>query len=131
MFGMSVEVDDELDKIAKAVDRSIYRNIRHAAFSIRKYIQQSIKRSVDPSAPGEPVATRGRRGNVKNSIFAAVENDNAIIGPRYSFVGVSMEAHEFGKSFHGQDYPARPTSGPALDANQSRFAASFAGSIGE
>ncbi len=131
MFGFSFKSEVNFKPVEKAADRAIYRNIRHAAFSVRKYIRESIKKSKDPAAPGDPVTTRGRKGNVKNSIFAAVENDNAIIGPRYSFVGASMEAHEFGKSFHGQKYPARPTSGPALDANQDRFASSFAGSVGE
>lgn len=131
MFGFSFKSETEFPKVERAVDKSIYRNIKHAAFSIRKYIRESIKRSSGPSSPGQPVATRGRQGNVKNSIFAAVEPDNAIIGPRYSFVGDAMEAHEFGGTRFGTTYPARPTSGPALEANQDRFANSFAGSIGE
>jgi len=131
MFGFTFKTITEFTKVEKAADSAIYRNIKHAAFSIRKFIRESIKKSADPSEPGHPVATRGRRGNIKNSIFAAVEQDNAIIGPRYSFVGDAMEAHEFGGTRYGQKYPARPTSGPGLTANQDRFAQSFAGSIGE
>lgn len=131
MFGMSVKVEDNTAAVQKAADRSIYQNIRHAAFSIRKYIRDSIKKSPDPSDPGQPVATRGKRGNVKASIFAAIEQDNAIIGPRYSMVGDVMEALEFGGTRGTDRYQARPTSGPGLTANQDRFASSFAGSIGE
>lgn len=131
MLGFSFKSETDFPKVEKAVETSIYRNIKHAAFSIRKYIRESIKRSAGASSPGQPVATRGRQGNVKNSIFAAIEPDNAIIGPRYSMVGDSMSVHEFGGSRYGTDYPARPTSGPALEANQDRFANSFAGSIGE
>ena len=131
MFGMSAKVEPELQKVEKAASKAIIQNIRHAAFAIRKSIRESIKKSPDAAEPGQPVATRGRKGNVKNAIFAAVEGDTAIIGPRYSFVGDAMEAHEFGKTRGEDKYPARPTSGPGLDANVDRFAGSFAGSIGE
>lgn len=131
MIGFTIKLLPSFERVQKAADRAVYRNIRHAAFSIRKYIRESIKKSPQASDPGKPVATRGKRGNVKNSIFAAVEPDNALIGPRFSFVGDAMEAHEFGKRRGEDSYPARPTSGPGLDANQDRFAESFRGSIGE
>jgi phage gpG-like protein len=121
----------QMDKvIEKAAERGAYENIRQAAFSIRKTIRESIKKSSGPSDAGKPVATRGKRGNVKNSIFAAIEKDTAIIGPKYSFVGDSMYFHEFGKKRGRITFPARPTSGPGLTANLDRFAGSFRGSIG-
>lgn len=131
MFGLSSSTFQNFGKVEKAKDKSVYRNIRHAAFSIRKSIRESIKRSTNPSSPGQPVATRGGRGNVRASIFVAAEEDNAIIGPRFSFVGDAMEAHEFGKRRGANSYQARPTSGPGLEKNTDRFADSFAGSIGE
>ena len=131
MFGFSFKSETEFSKVEKAADRGIYSSIRHAALSIRKYIRESIKKSPEASEPGEPVATRGKRGNVRNAIFAAIETDNAIIGPRYSFVGDAMEAHEFGGRRKENTYEARPTSGPGLLANTDRFAESFRGSIGE
>lgn len=131
MFGMSVKTEDTFNRVQQAADRAVYKNIRHAALSIRKTIRESIKKSANASSPGSPVATRGKRGNVKNSIFAAVDGETAIIGPRHSFVGDSMEAHEFGGRRGEDKYPARPTMGPALDANTDRFASSFRGSIGE
>lgn len=131
MFGLSASTSQSFGKIEKAKDKAVYRSIRHAAFSIRKSIRESIKKSAEPSDPGQPVATRGKRGNVKNSIFVAAEDDNAIIGPRFSFVGDAMEAHEFGKRRGVNKYQARPTSGPGLEKNTDRFADSFAGSIGE
>jgi len=131
MFGFSFSSETEVSKVEKAADRGIYKSIRNAAFSIRKYIRESITKSSEASEPGEPVATRGKRGNVKNAIFAAIEQDNAIIGPRYSFVGDAMEAHEFGGRRKENTYEARPTSGPGLLANTDRFAESFRGSIGE
>lgn len=131
MFGFKAKVETEFERVDKAADQGIYSSLRHAAFSIRKKIRALIKKSPDASEPGEPVSTRGKRGNVKNSIFAAVEKDNAVIGPRYSFVGDAMEAHEFGGRRKENTYEARPTSGPGLLANTDRFAESFRGSIGE
>jgi hypothetical protein len=131
MFGFNIKITETFGRVHRAADRAIYQNVRHAAFSIRKYIRESIKKSPQAADPGDPVATRGKRGNVKNSIFAAIDRDNAIIGPRYSFVGDAMEAHEFGKRRGENTYPARPTSGPGLTANTDRFAGAFRGSIGE
>ena len=131
MFGFLFKSEINTTPVEKAADRGIYTSIRHAAFSIRKYIRESIRKSPDASEPGEPVSTRGKRGNVKNAIFAAIEKDNAIIGPRFSFVGDAMEVHEFGGTRKGDRYEARPTSGPGLLANTDRFAESFRGSIGE
>jgi hypothetical protein len=131
MFGFTTKTEPRLDAVDKAADRSIYKNVRHAAFSIRKFIRDSIKKSADPADPGKPVATRGKRGNVKNAIFISADQDTAIIGPRFSFVGDAMEAHEFGKKRNGYKYEARPTSGPGLEANTDRFAGAFRGSIGE
>lgn len=131
MFGIKFDQQEEFDRVRKAAGKSVITNIRHAAFAIRKFIRESILKSPEASEPGEPVSTRGKRGNVKNSIFAAVEEDNAIIGPRFSFVGDAMEAHEFGGTRKETTYEARPTSGPGLEANTDRFAESFRGSIGE
>jgi hypothetical protein len=131
MFGIKFTAMPEFVRVEKAAKKGIYRSISHAAFSIRKAIRESIKNSPKPAAPGQPVTTRGRRGNVRNSIFAAVEEDSAVVGPRYSMVGDVMAAHEFGQTRYGDRYEARPTAGPALEANLDRFADSFAGSIGE
>ncbi len=122
----------QVDKVVeKAVERAAYENIRQAAFSIRKDIMLSIKKSPNPSEPGNPVTTRGKKGaSVKNSIFAAFDDDIALVGPRYSFVGDSMYFHEFGKKRGRIDFPTRPTSGPGLERNMDRFAGSFRGSIG-
>lgn len=131
MFGFNIKIFETFSRVHEAADRAIYKNVRHAAFSIRKYIRDSIKKSPQAAQPGEPVATRGKRGNVKNAYFAAIEPDNAIIGPRFSMVGDVMEAHEFGNRRGENTYAARPTAAPGLEANQDRFAGSFRGSIGE
>lgn len=132
MLGFSTKIETRFKRVRDAADRAVFKNIRHAAFSIRKYVRESIKKSKTvASEPGNPVKTRGRRGNVRNAIFVAADKDTAIIGPRYSFVGEAMYHHEFGKPRGKRRYPERPTTGPGLTANTDRFANSFAGSIGE
>lgn len=131
MLGFRFTIKPQIEKVEKAKDRSVFKNVRHAAFSIRKYIRESIKKSKEPGDVGDPVTTRGKRGNVRNAIFVAADNETAIIGPRYSFVGDALHFHEFGKERQGRRYPKRPTTGPGLEANTDRFANSFAGSIGE
>jgi hypothetical protein len=131
MFGIESKVLPQVEKVQKAADKATFKSFKHAAFAIRKSIRESIVKSPDPSSPGQPVATRGKRGNVKNSIFVYADEDGAIIGPRASFVGDAMAAHEFGQERGGRQYDKRPTSAPGLEKNLGRFANEFAGSIGE
>lgn len=132
MFGMKATTEANTEAVKKAADRATYRNIRHAAFSIRKAAVASIVKSNTASAPGTPPATRGRGGkNIRGAIFVDADNESALIGPRASVIGEAGEAHEFGGEFRGADYPERAFMGPALEANRDRFASEWVGSIGE
>lgn len=132
MFGSRSSVQPNFQRLQDRADDAQFRSLRGAAFEIGRTAKESIKKSKAPSQPGEPVTTRGRGGkNARGAIFTDADRESAVIGPRFSFVGDSMEAHEFGKDRKGDDYEARPTMAPALDANLSRFAADWQGSIGE
>lgn len=142
MIGSSFKYEDNSKRVADAVDRAEYRNLGHAAASIRKEAIESIESGDGPSLPGTPPHTHTqkltKKGKVrKGQLPRAIvydndkESDTAVIGPRESVVGTSGEAHEFGGDYKGQDFPERPFMGPALDKNIDRFASSFAGSIGE
>lgn len=131
MFEIRSRIIAEVDKIEREANKAKFKSFRHAGFAIRKSIRESIVESPEASEPGQPVATRGKRGNVRNSIFTYADDEGALIGPRSSFVGDAMEAHEFGRSRGGRQYDARPTSGPGLEKNLDRFTQEFAGSIGE
>jgi hypothetical protein len=148
MIAMEAGSSFNAAKIQAAADRMVVRNLRKAAFSLRVEAWRIIKPASPgaASAPGEPVHTRSRGiikrgrnagkhrpGQVQRAIVYDVdaEKQDAVIGPRYSFVGLSMNAHEFGNEFHGQSYPERPTMGPALDNTLSTFGESFANSLGE
>jgi len=112
----------------KAADGSI-KALGHAAAAIRLTARRSIKRSPTYSDPGVPPHTR--RGLLREAILYAVEKDAqvAVIGPAYDFVGVSGSAHEFGGRFRGDDYPARPFMGPALEAIRPRLPGFWAASV--
>jgi phage gpG-like protein len=135
---------DQTQRVAKAARRAMYRAVEKTAFAIRKTAVDSIvrgaistdgkKRSrkrarIVPSAPGSPPHTRF--GQLKRSIVYAAAKGEAVIGPRFSIVGESATAHEFGGSYKGEDFPKRPFMGPALDDNLTKFGSSFSGSIGE
>lgn len=132
MFGIKFTVEDNTNAMIQAADRASYDNLRHAGLSIGRMAKDSIAKSDSPSAPGRPPTTRGRgRKSLKSAIFASSDRDSAIIGPRYSYVGDSGEAHEFGKTRFGEQFDERPFMGPALEASLPRFAADWQGTIGE
>ena len=128
MFGMSVKVEMDTKPLTKAVDDSAFRNLGHAAASIRKTAIESIQQSAYPSAVGDPPHTR--RGALPRSILFAVDSEGAVIGPSFLAIVDVAAAHEFGEEFRGTQFPARPFMGPALEQNLDRFASQWAGSIG-
>ena len=142
MLGINFQFVDQFPKVEKAAADATFKNIGHAAATIRKDDIASIIAAPGPSDPGTPPHTRAavvrsgknkgkqRKGQLQRAIAYDVTKDSAIIGARFSVVGTSDEAHEFGGEYKGEFYPARPSIGPALDKNTSRFADSFAGSIG-
>lgn len=129
--------------IEQPLQRAAYKNVSHAAASIRKTMQGKIIRAEGPSAPGTPPHTHSRRKTkrgrprkpndvLKNAIVFAADRakNEAVIGPRHSRVGTSASAHEFGLFYKGHDYDERPFAYPSLLENTDRFGASFAGSMG-
>lgn len=131
MLGIKVKTEDQMNRLKKSADKAAAGNIYSAASLVRKSAMDSIERSADASAPGQPPNTRRRQ--LPRSILFAVGDDkkSAIIGPRASFVGQSAQAHEFGGDYKGQEFPERPFMFPALDRTSVAFGGSFAGSIGE
>jgi phage gpG-like protein len=124
---------DKSRKVQRAADKAAFRNFGHAAASIRKDAAASIKRAKGPSSRGQPPHTRrGRgRGALKRSIRFHATKEDAVIGSRFSIVGESGSAHEFGGRYKGDHFDERPFMGPALDRAASRFGSDWAGTIGE
>jgi len=93
---------------------------------------ESILTSPEPSLPGRPPHTR--RGALREAIASSdpelVGGElSVLVGALSSEVGEMGSLHEFGGPYMGQDYPARPFMGPALEEN-SDGAPHFEGSFG-
>jgi hypothetical protein len=144
MISLSVDITDNFQAALKAANVASFKNVSHAAASIRKAEIASFQVAAGPSQPGTPphthpgiVRSGKRKGQQRLGQFPKAiafyvdkEKGEAVIGPRGSIAGTSASAHEFGGEYKGEEYPARPFAGPALKANVDRFAASWAGSIG-
>ena len=126
---MKIKIVDLFWKVEKAVAEAAFKNFSHAAARIRKDAIASITKSSEPSQPGSPPHTRKRQLN--RAILFSADKQSAVIGPRHSVVGDAAQAHEFGGSFRGTDYPERPFMGPALDKNAARFGSDWAASVGD
>jgi hypothetical protein len=125
-----VKVIQKFRKVEKAADKAQFRNFFHAAARIRKDAAASIERAEGPSLPGQPPHTH-RRVFLRRAWRFAADKEGAVIGPRASIVGQAGAIHEFGGTFRGQEFPARPTALPALERNVNRFATDGEGTIGE
>jgi phage gpG-like protein len=129
MFTLTAKTEDTTKKVEQAAEKANFRNFRHGAASVSKAAKQSIQRRPGPSAPGEPPNTH-RRIFLRRSIRFAATKTSAIIGPMKSIVGMSAQAHEFGGTYKGSTYPARPFMQPAMVKSAPRFAGEWKGSIG-
>jgi phage gpG-like protein len=134
MFNLDAVVNNDIMKLADKMEKANFKNIKHAAASLRLRAIALIEKSPSPSQPGRPIHTR--KGRARGAILFKADEHSAIIGPRYSRFRTIGKAHEFGGSFQlpgyneRANYPARPFMGPALVESSSRFAAEWSNSIG-
>ncbi len=132
----------EMGQVLGLAKKAEFKNMAHAAASIRKEEIASFVPSDLASQPGTPPHTRirivksgknkgkHRLGQIARAVAFDVTKDSAVIGPRKSIVGTSASAHEFGGEYKGTTFPERSFALPALTKNTDRFAESFSGSIG-
>lgn len=129
MIGVSFQFDDRTKAVTDAAEKAAFKNFGHAAARISKDVKASLEKADGPSSPGKPPHTH--RGTfLRRAIRYAADKQGAVIGPVASLVGTAGQAHEFGGTYKGQDFPERPFMLPALLNNTDRFAADWQGSIG-
>jgi phage gpG-like protein len=114
--------------VEDAVEKAAYRNFNHAAASLRKEAQASIKKAAEIPPPGKPPRTK--KGLLRRAIRYSANEDGAVIGPAASIAGTVGAAHEFGGRYKKGIFDKRPFMEPALQASLSRFAGSWQGSVG-
>src|SRR5690349_2082890 len=132
MIGFTVKIEDQTKRVSGAAERATFRNLGHAAARISKDAKASLVTAEGPSPAGSPPHTH--QGAFLRRAIRYDHNrkdQSAVIGPLASIVGEAGAAHEFGETFRGEDYPERSFMGPALEANEDRFAQEWQGSIGE
>jgi hypothetical protein len=131
MIGAKVKTVDQFDKVAKAEKEASFKNLGHAAGGVRLIARRSIRTSDEPSQPGTPPHTSGRK-RLRNAILFAVEKQlgRATIGPSEEIAGQSGGAMEHGGLYRGTFYPVRPFMGPALVKAAPRMPEQWANSIG-
>jgi phage gpG-like protein len=132
---MRIETDVQIrmqeERLRKAVERARAGGLRAAAFLVSQAAKKKIIKSRTASAPGKP--PHSRRGLMKFAIRYEVAKDNmsAVIGPIKSKAGTSGQAHEFGGSYRGAYFPARPFMGPALMETLPQLGPKFRGTVRE
>ena len=140
MLGTDFKFEDKTKAVTDAAEKATFKNVGHAAAAIRKTAIDSIASEDGPSAPGTPPHThtggitksgKVRRGAIQKAIAYAADIDSAVLGPRFSILGIAGRIFEFADNVHGDNFAIeeRPYLGPALAGNLDRFASSYAGSI--
>jgi len=141
MFGLSVQIKDEIDRVRQRAKDAGRKSFARTAFLIRKSAIESIVSAQGPSAPGSPPHTHSRtrvtkkgktieRGNrLRKAILYKADKQGAVIGPSSRIFGKAGKAHEFGGEFRGESFDKRPFMSPALKKNLDVFARSWSNSV--
>lgn len=126
--GLAFSFRGNQSALKKAVALGMFKSLTHAAAVIRLTAKRSVRgrsrnrpdgtkaRRVNYSAspPGQPV--RSPTGLLRHSLRFVVDKEagTAVIGTDASFIDQIGNVHEFGGTFRGANYPARPFIGPAF-----------------
>lgn len=133
MIGIQARFTDTSKRVEAAAEKANFRNLFHAAASVRKQTRESIERAPKniASAAGSPPHThRGQYLKRAVLFFVDAPRDEAIIGFSAARVGDVGAVHEFGERRGRAQYPKRPTLGPVLEHSASRLGDEWRGSIG-
>ena len=129
MIGIRSKGQFDEKKIRKKAETETFKNLGHAAATLRKIARRSIRRRKRPSPIGRPISTH--TGAAKQAILYEVDRPHgpAIIGPVASRIGPAMRYHEHGGRRGKRRLPARPVMGPAMAKIGPRLSGYWAGSI--
>jgi hypothetical protein len=157
MFTLKVKYVDNSKAVKAATEKAAYRNLGHAAASIRLDAMSTLVRppgvsktaGIKRDARGRFLTGSGKRarirskpseaggppyspsGALKRSIaYSSDGKTSAVVGAMSSIVGESGSAHELGGYYKRQYYPVRAFMFPALLRGAPRFADDWRGSIG-
>ena len=135
MIGVQTKFTPNQMKVQQAVNKAAFKNISHAAFSIRKLAYSRIG-SAPKGIPGPvgkaPHTHRGMFYRRALRVEVDKQKQDAVIGFQKSKIGMAAAKHEHGLRDDGGKFtfPKRPTVGPALEDSLSRIGGQWKGSIG-
>lgn len=111
------------------MDAKTFRALGRGAYLVMLRARSLVRRRKRASQPGQAPSTQ--TGLLKKSILFEVTQrpQMAMIGPSFELIADVGGAHEFGGSFRGGDYPARPFMGPALDQVKKKLPEGWRGSL--
>lgn len=122
------------DQVLRAMHREEAKLLSKAGAFVRRRARSSIRKRKKISAPGKPPSSH--TGQYKKSILFGYDRArrSVVIGPSASFGGSEVpELLEFGGTAKRRGervrYLARPTMGPALEAESPNFPKLFKDSI--
>ena len=118
MMKIDTKIKDETKKAKREFDRANLRNIYKASGFALKVARRKIKKKKkgQASPPGTPPHTHDARVLKRAMVFEVEEKEqSSVLGPRFSRVGRSAVAQEYGGLYMGRRYPERSFMGPTLD----------------
>ena len=129
MIGMHVKTRSYPELVRKRAKDATFRNLTHAAATLRMTARRSLRKRKKPSAPGQPPSSP--TGRLRGSILYAVDRrrDYAVIGPSRNLIGPAGQEHEHGAHIRKERFPKRPFMGPAFERIRPRLARLWAGSV--
>lgn len=127
--GLRAKTTSYAPTVKRKVDESTFKNLGHAGAVLRLIVRRSIRRRKRASSPGSPPHTQ--TGQLRTSIRYALEKerDTVVVGPSRSDIDVIGNVHEFGGSFRGRKYPARPFMKPGFEQIKKRLPSFWRDSI--
>ena len=129
MIGFHVRTRSYTELVRKRAKNATFRNLTHAAATLRITARRSLRKRKKPSAPGQPPSSP--TGRLRRSILYAVDRrrDYAVIGPSRNLIGPAGQEHEHGGRVRKETFVPRPFMGPAFAKVRPRLARMWAGSV--
>lgn len=129
MIGMHVRTRSYTELVRKRAKDATFRNLTHAAATLRLTARRSLRRRKRPSAPGQPPSSP--TGRLRRSILYAVDRprQRAVIGPSKELIGPAGQEHEHGAHVRKERFQKRPFMGPAFERIRPRLARMWAASV--
>jgi len=113
---MKIKTRDDVKKVIRAKRRGEPKTLGRVGAITRGAMKRTLGRPTKkPRAPGRPMSSPTKRAK-KGILFSVNERRGVVqIGPSIRMVGLSANAHEFGKNFKGNAYEARPFAKPTIE----------------